>query len=223
MLAGAQIAPTSSDAVGCTFTSECYEFKIHGKPFKFHDTAGLGECAEGKVSAPQAIENLFRLIRELEGGISLLVYVVRGPRLRDAARKNYLMFYEIFCEEQVPIVVVVTGLEEEKDRQAWWGRNESHFLKQRIVFGAAACITATPGKRGVYEEEYEESKKSVQDVVLRWCAQEPWRPVTVISWFSKVCKVGIRLDHVIIAKIHLSPAATTKIAVFEIPFARISS
>ena len=95
MLDGAQIAPTSGDAVGCTFTSECYERKIHSKPFKFHNTVGLGEGAEGTVSAPQAIEYLFRLIRELEGGINLLVYVVRGPRLRDAVRKNYIMFYEV--------------------------------------------------------------------------------------------------------------------------------
>ncbi|KIM72514.1 hypothetical protein PILCRDRAFT_81792, partial [Piloderma croceum F 1598] len=120
-LAGAQIADTSSDLVGCTFESACYELKIRGKPFKVHNTVRLGEGIKGTVPASQAIESLFHLLHKLEGGINLLVYIMRGPCLVDTARKNYHMFYEIFCDKKVPIVVVVRGLEEEEDRQVWWG------------------------------------------------------------------------------------------------------
>jgi GTP-binding protein EngB required for normal cell division len=188
MLAGKPIAATSSAAAGVTFQSNRHEIMIRGLPFNIYDTVGLSEGDAGKVTARTAIKSLYRLICEVEGGVNLLVYVVRGPRIRGAARKNYHMFHEIFCKKKVPIVIVVTGLEEEHDRQAWWESNKEHFLNQDMVFAAAACITASRGKNGVYSKDYEESKRSVEDVVLQWRANEPWHPPTTsATWFVTVC------------------------------------
>jgi len=121
MLAGESKAKVGSDALGVTFQTDSYPIQIRGKSFKMYDTVGLSEGDSGTISASMAIGNLYQLIREVDGGVSLLVYVLRGPRLRSAARKNYRMFYEIFCMKQVPIVIVITGLEEQDDIQAWWG------------------------------------------------------------------------------------------------------
>jgi GTPase SAR1 family protein len=188
MLAGGLAAETSNSAVGVTFKNEVFKKQIRGLPFNIYDTVGLSEGDAGRVPGRISIKSLYQLIRRVEGGVDLLVYVLRGPRIRGAARKNYLMFYEIFCKKKVPIVIVVTGLEEELDRQAWWKDNEEHFVKQDMAFAAAACVTASRGKNGVYATEYEESKRSVEDVILQWRASEPWHPpITPASWFVTVC------------------------------------
>jgi len=191
MLAGEEKAKIGSDAIGVTFQTERYSMKIEGKLFEVYDTVGLSEGDSGTISASEAIGNLYELIRELHGGVSLLVYVLRGPRLRTAARKNYNMFYEIFCKKQVPIVIVITGLEEQKDMPGWWNRNQMHFTNQKMIFEGAACVTATRGKDGVYEREYMESRERLKRLVLRQCADEPWCPPTSnVSWLLSTA-VGI--------------------------------
>jgi len=177
MLTGGEgIARVSSDAKGVTFQNERYEKDIRGSRFNIFDTVGLNEGAAGTVSAPKAIEGLYRLMRSLDGGINLLVYVVRGPRIKSSIQKNYEMFYKIFCEKQVPIVLVITGLENEDDMDAWWDRNHGSFREQGMSFADAACITAIKGKRNAFVKEFEESRPKVEELISRHCSKTPWLP-----------------------------------------------
>ena len=187
MLAGAPVATASNSVQGVTFQSAAYEIKIGDGQFKIYDTIGLGEDSAGSVPATTAVKNIYQLMVEVEGGVDLLVYVLRGPRLGAAARKNYQMFYEILCQKKVPIVIIITGLEAEHDRNAWWSTNKAYFDKRGMEFVAAACITASPGKGGVYQKEYEESQKAVQDLILRWSSRGPWHPPTTTGWFTTAC------------------------------------
>ena len=50
------------------------------------------------------------------------------------------MFYEIFCDKQVLIVVVVTGLEEVVDRRVWWVRNQKHYLDQGMLLHVSRLL-----------------------------------------------------------------------------------
>jgi small GTP-binding protein len=179
MIAGRQLSPISSDASGCTFKSTSFLVELNGKPVRFWDTAGLNEGDAGTVVAKDAIINLYKLLKSLENGISLLVYCIRGPRIRDSTVTNYKMFYHGLCQEQVPVVLVVTGLEAEEPMDEWWTRNKGSFKKQRMTFNGQACVTATKGKvrKGthMFEQEYEESTRKVRKLVDENCHHEPWQ------------------------------------------------
>ncbi|KAF8310052.1 P-loop containing nucleoside triphosphate hydrolase protein [Amanita rubescens] len=105
MIAGSTVAQISTRAVGCTFRSTSFPVKIGGKRFNVHDTAGLDE----------------------DTGISLLVFCLRGPKIKEASVKNWRLFWEIICQRRVPVILAVTGLEnEEKGMDNWWTENEEY-------------------------------------------------------------------------------------------------
>jgi predicted GTPase len=187
MLAGSVVAPISSGAKGCTFKSDSYLVDIGDSDYNIFDTVGLGEAEKGRVSAKDAVINLYKLINKLDDGVSLLVYCVRGPRVKHDTVKNYQVFYEIFCERQVPIVIAVTGLENEDPMEGWWTENEADFAKCGMRFGGHACITATRGKHNRFSEEYEESVVSVKELIQRSCRSSPWKKEQK-AWFVSAFK-----------------------------------
>jgi len=56
-----------------------------------------------------------------------LFYCVRGPRIKETTVYNYKMFYQGLFQGEIPIVLVVTGLEQEDPMDAWWRRNGDVF------------------------------------------------------------------------------------------------
>ena len=188
MLSGGGHAEVNGDAKGVTFQHERYVKDIGGRHLNIFDTVGLNEAGGGTVSPAQAIEGLYRLMGGLSDGVSLLVYVVRGPRLKKSVQDNYKLFYEFFCEKKVPIVLVITGLENEEDMDDWWNRNEATFCEREMTFSGAACITAIKGKRNHLEEEFEQSREKVQNLILKHCAETPWLPPAggVVAWLGIV-------------------------------------
>lgn len=70
---------------------------------QIHDTIGLSEGGIGTVLASKVIANLYHLVREVHGGVNLLMYVFWGPRL---AQENY---NKKSCEKKVPIVIIITS------------------------------------------------------------------------------------------------------------------
>ncbi|KZS92284.1 hypothetical protein SISNIDRAFT_393112, partial [Sistotremastrum niveocremeum HHB9708] len=179
-------AKISSDAAGCTFQSTPYPVEISGSHYTVWDTAGLNEATT--VPAKDAVTNAFKLIQKLQGGICLLLYVIRGPRVKEFTIKNYQMFYEGFCQKNVPIILVVTGLEEEDDMDDWWTRNKWVFDRKGMTFSGQACITASKGKwkasRQVfaYEEEYQESMGKVTRLIKQHALKQPWR-MDLAKWY----------------------------------------
>lgn len=184
MLHGEDIAPVSSGARGCTFESKPYTIIIDGREYRIHDTAGLDEGAAGKVSSKEAISKLYQLLRNLEGGVVLLIYCMRGPRLTDAIQRNYRIFYEGFCSKKVPIVVAVTGLEDvEPQMESWWTDGDEPggkaFAKYGMHFDGHACITASRGKKNRNVEEYEESKRVLEQLIVdKHQKGKPWKMVS---------------------------------------------
>jgi len=180
LIAGKRLAEVGSSARGCTFKSASYEDAIEEFSIRMHDTVGLNEGEGGTVAAREAIIELYNLIEGLREGISLLVFCLRG-RIKDTTKKNYKLFFEGLCQMQVPIVLVVTGLElEEPDMQSWWSRNAQEFNSSQMVFDGHACITSTKGKarngKFMYEEEYAESRSLTRNLISKQLRKaEPWR------------------------------------------------
>jgi predicted GTPase len=205
MLAGTEVTKTSSNAHGCTFQScsievsfdsgcQIFDSKnlkvdelvchiLDSKTYRFWDTSGLNEGEEGTVPAKAALSNLHELVAQLsekENGISLLVYCIRGSRLRDIVRVNYDLFWGIICQRKVPIVLVVTGLELEEDMERWWVDNKEELKEMGMTFHGHACVTTTKGKndrmgKPIFEKEFRESETRVRELVESTCASEPLR------------------------------------------------
>jgi len=179
MIAGSDIAGVSGDALGYTFGSKAYEVSIDGTIVRLWDTAGLNEGEHGTVPAENAMQNLQGLVHKLKGGVSLLVYCVRGTRFRNIMQVNYDLFYGIICQKQVPVVIVVTGLENESPMESWWAENGGELESHGMKFAGHACVTMIRGKQlksgdYMFEEEFEESEKSTRALVKDYYLRTPW-------------------------------------------------
>ena len=169
MLAGRSVAEASNGAGGCTTSNKSYNIGSSGG-YTFWDTAGLNEGQEGNVPK-DAFPNLLKLVNE--HGVNLVIYCIRG-RLVDIVRVNYDLFWKIICRKEVPIVLVVTGLEEEHDMDNWWKKNGKTVEKMGMSFNGHACVTTTRGKRDAYREEYEASAQKVWRLIRKHCRQQSW-------------------------------------------------
>ncbi|KAF5378186.1 hypothetical protein D9615_007550 [Tricholomella constricta] len=194
MIAQRHLATVSSSVNGCTFTSARYTIDFLDTKFNVYDTAGLDEGEAGTVPKQKAIVQLFRLLKSLDTGVNLLVFCMRGPRIKEAAHKNWRLFHEIICRRQVPIILAVTGLEQETDMDDWWVRNKGAFQRYEMYPQGVACITATRGKllkSGAHrlDEEYEESMKKMRKLIESQCREQPWA-VQPIEWFRDIVTVS---------------------------------
>lgn len=197
MLAGRNIADTSANATGCTFDNRMHNVTLNGEAYQLWDTAGLNEGEGGTVPHQEAIAMLYRLLKRLDNGISLLVFVMRAPRMKDSAQPNWTLFHEIICQQKVPIIAVVTGLElEENGMDNWWVRNRVHFEDKGMRTSGYACVTGVRGRRRpngthMFDPEYEESRTKLMKVITETCLLRPWK-YTGVSWFKEVVEVSYR-------------------------------
>ena len=75
----------------------------------------------------------------------------------------------------MPILLVVTGLEQESKMDDWWIENYKAVkmmgLKNMV---GHACVVTTRGKNDVYEKEYSQSADKVWKLVQEHCSPTPW-------------------------------------------------
>ncbi|KAJ2917972.1 hypothetical protein MD484_g2441, partial [Candolleomyces efflorescens] len=201
MVLGYDKAETSSNAMGCTFRSTPYPHQLSGHDLVLWDTAGLNEGDQGTVTDMKAVTSLYALLKSLEGGVSLLVFCIRAPRINDAAHKNWKLFREIICQKQVPIVMAITHLENEDPMEGWWKENENRFRAYEMnpckEYGSGvACITASKGKlrkggRHAFQDEYDESQDTIRRLVVDNYLRVPWR-VRPVEWFQTVISTSTK-------------------------------
>ncbi|KAG2336308.1 hypothetical protein BDR05DRAFT_1005996 [Suillus weaverae] len=70
--------------------------------------------------------------------------------------RDYNIFYSPICRKKVPIVVVVTGLENEPDMESWWSANGKEFKSRGISDVFTRCI--------------EESSEILSNLVVNSCS-----------------------------------------------------
>jgi len=181
MLAGELRAKESNSPTGCTSSNNSIEIS-KGWPdgaqtaYTFWDTPGLNEGELGSVPAQAAVTNLSDLFRELI--VHLIIYCIRGSRLTDIVRVNYDLVSGIVRKKEVPIILVVTGLEQEENMDDWWKRNKEIIKQMGLAsaFDGYACVTTTKGKDGIHWREYENSASKVWMLVKKFC-----RPTTTLE------------------------------------------
>ncbi|KAG2066039.1 P-loop containing nucleoside triphosphate hydrolase protein [Suillus decipiens] len=226
LMVGENVASTSSDMRSCTLHWQEYPIEFDGKFYRVFDTIGLEEPRLGISQYLDAVENAYTLIQNLErqGGIDLLLLCMRAGRLTDTVQTNYRLFHEFLCDKKVPIVVVITYLENEAgEMDNWWKQNEDIFREREIHVAGHACITAIQGN---YLKRYEESRITIRKLVEEFTADEQKEAWTggsklFVSFIRKLRellvgkeKLRMRKDIVpcLIKRCGLSPDVATKLA-----------
>ncbi|KZP32062.1 hypothetical protein FIBSPDRAFT_849039 [Athelia psychrophila] len=198
-----EVAKTSNDVIRCTFKSEPYDVTTpSGRKLTLWDTAGLDEGSTGPATALAAIKNIRGLTLQLAAseGLSLIIYMMRG-KLVSSIIKDYLLF-KAFCDDKVPFVLVMTGLDGESDKAGWWHRNEKHFRQAGIRSDGHACIVAT--KYDHNEKAYAESARDVFELIERTSSRDPWKVDK--NWFIQTV-----INVVAVLTASSKPAERTKV------------
>jgi hypothetical protein len=131
---------------------------------------GLGADSEGVVPAREAEFFLKKLLQKLGRGnqIHLLIYCVRSTR-QATLRRNYDLVHSKFKE--VPITLVVTGLEYQSPvMEEWWTKNEKYLSEQQMTFAGHACITTVTLRDddgACVKERHAQSYSAVCDLIDR--------------------------------------------------------
>jgi predicted GTPase len=123
---------TSASAMGCTFETKSHSGSDElGNNYVLWDTCGLNEPSGGKVDKKEAILKLIKLIKRLKDGLSLILYVRKAEALTELDQKN-LELITVFTEDKIPVLIVNTNADNEKNVMNWWDRNVDIFKKNRF-------------------------------------------------------------------------------------------
>lgn len=175
LVVGAQVAKTSPDAVACTTRTQSYDAIINGKNYRLWDTVGLDGGTMGLLRAAIAERNLKTFLRKIlkKNEPALLVYCARASRATRALVRHYQSVRLATRDYPVPMVIIVTGLENARgDMENWWDKNATELLKNGMEFVDHACITSIdddPHDSELARRRRTDSQGVVQDLIFRNC------------------------------------------------------
>ena len=134
-----------------------------------------------------AIYQAYALISRLErsGGISLLVFCMKGGRISVTTQQTYNLFVDVLCNRQVPVVIAVTHMEMHDPMEQWWIENDRAIQEYRLRSHGHACITTTRGYRNVFSDKYEESREIIQKLLLDYSGRVVWKEEKA-NWVKRV-------------------------------------
>jgi hypothetical protein len=102
------------------------------------------------------------------------MYCVRGTKDARALQRNYKLMHSK-VKGKVPIVLVVTALEDrEPEMEDWWRKNEMSISDLGMNFAGHACITAVSINQDDTDElgrRREQSYDAVCNLVEQCCPQ----------------------------------------------------
>jgi hypothetical protein len=120
--------PTGNGALGVTAKSHLYNaFEYEGRNIRLFDTVGLHESSFGTVPAEQAFAQVVELLTRAKEGFSLMIHVARASRITKEQEDDYKFFVEKLTQEKIPVLLVLTGCENEDPMTAWLDRNRDSY------------------------------------------------------------------------------------------------
>lgn len=175
LIIGSNRAGTSSDAVACTQRNQEYEVTIDNRKFRIWDTVGLDSGTFNWLPAAFAERPLKHFLSKLfkKGEVDLLIYCVRASRATRALVRHYQTFYSTICEGAVPVVVVITCLENATgEMENWWAKNEENFRRYGMSFAGHACVTTLGEEQcdsAALRERRTSSRRTVHALISTTC------------------------------------------------------
>ena len=169
LMAGSDVAETSSNLEGCTLQATEYSFTLSNPKMllRVFDTVGLEESEIDVEPFIGALEKVQKLITSLRnaGGVDLILFCVKGGRFTAAMERDYHLVSEVLCNNRVPLALVITNLESVDVMENWWDRNQKTFEKYGIRAVAHACITSLPPHVTLYAEKRVQSRRALQKLL----------------------------------------------------------
>lgn len=101
---------------------------------------GLHESNHGTVPAEQAIVEIVEILKNAKDGFSLLIHVTRASRITQEHDEDYTFFVEKMTQNQIPVILAVTGCENEQPMQAWVERNRNAFSRFKYQDIVSCCF-----------------------------------------------------------------------------------
>ncbi|KAF7969663.1 hypothetical protein HWV62_26711 [Athelia sp. TMB] len=181
LIAGKPIAKTSDGLEGCTPGYVRYDVKLKARSgvpalsITLWDTAGFDEGARGTVGNDRAISDLAKLKDLLGNAANLVIYCVPLGVITANVADHYKIIRKTFGDS-VLLAIVVTKMENERDADAWWVRNEGQYKKTFLDFNDHACVVATKGNKGVYTKQYNASVLLVHEMLRRFVSNDERKP-----------------------------------------------
>lgn len=156
--------PTDNGAKGITAKSHLYPpFDLNGRKVEVVDTVGLHESSHGTVPAEQAVVELVELLKKAKDGFSLLVHVTRASRITQEHDEDYTFFVEKMTQNQIPVILAVTGCENEQPMHAWVERNQDAFKRFKYQEIVSCCFAAG----GAMEAHFQPLRLQSRELLLK--------------------------------------------------------
>lgn len=135
--------PTDSGALGVTDKTHIYApFTVGETSIVLVDTVGLHESVHGTVPADRAVVALVELLEKSREGFNLLVHVARASRITKEHDEDYIFFVEKMAQSRIPVVLAVTGCENEEPMSAWVDKNRTAFTRFAYKALVPTCFAA---------------------------------------------------------------------------------
>lgn len=136
-------APASNDAMGCTATTDNYDFSVDEKKYRIWDTPGLNEGSEGLVPAKVALKNLKSFVEELvrdKNRAPLFILCIEGSQDVKAQLRHYDSLKSIIGT--APFSIVVTGMDRcsSSPWSKWWGEHGNVLQSFGVASVDHACV-----------------------------------------------------------------------------------
>ena len=192
-------AVTSDAAIGCTFQHEKYSMVHEGENvLQIFDTVGLSEADKGLVKGTEAISNLVQLLDSLGEGINIIIHCIKKGTILQSSHNNYNIFVEGMCKNKVPVILAVTGCEQDDPMNKWWeGENSNTFTTNKdIVLNrfnmkqVKACVCMTTIRDGLFADcckpKYIQSRNELFDQIFELSLKKPFKMDNSIDWVSYI-------------------------------------
>lgn len=166
--------PTDNGAKGITAKSHLYPpFVLNGRKVEVVDTVGLHESSHGTVPAEQAVVELVELLKKAKDGFSLLVHVTRASRITQEHDEDYTFFVERMTQNQIPVILAVTGCENEQPMQAWAERNQDAFKRFKYQEIVSCCFAAGGPMEAHFQPLRVQSRELLLKAIEEHSTQDP--------------------------------------------------
>jgi hypothetical protein len=168
--------PTDNGARGITAKSHMYPAFAEGDcRIEIVDTVGLHESSYGTVPAEQAVVALIELLEKARDGFSLLVHVTRASRITKEHDDDYTFFVDKMTKGRIPVILAVTGCENDSPMSAWADRNRAAFDRFAYEDIVSTCFASGGPMESFFAPLRTESRQRLLESVIAHALAEPAR------------------------------------------------
>ncbi len=166
--------PTDSGAKGITAKSHLYgAFQNGDYKIEIIDTVGLHESSHGTVPAEQAVVELIELLEKARNGFSLLVHVTRASRITKEHDDDYTFFVEKMTQGNIPVILAITGCENEHPMTAWVERNQEAFSRFAYKELVPTCFASGGPMEEFFAPLRAQSREHLLTSIIQSALSEP--------------------------------------------------